>query len=156
MMDISILVLGIAIVAIFTLIIAFSEGNPLIRIASGVVGVVFFCFFAYTSEQWSRATEYESLSFELIDKIPFEWNKAQQSYFFYHDGKWKASEEYVDHFDHSMVSSNPEYDSCYVYQVELPKIMGYFNTRWWTPNFEYRQSEDILLLSREKRTIEVK
>ena len=155
-MDILILILLICIIAIFSFYIAFSEGKPLKKRMFGAVGTTFTLLLFYTIYLATQAANYESLNFELVEKIPFEWNKAHQSYFFYHDGEWKACEQYVDHFDERMVKKYSDYDSCYVYKVEMPKIMRYFDTRWWTPEFEYRQSEDILLLHREKRTIELK
>ena len=121
-----------------------------------VMGIISFIALFFLISDWKEGSDYDAKQFELTHKLPLEWNKAHQAYFFHHDAQWKSAETYIDHFDPNMVQTNSDYDSCMVYQVSLPTIWGYFDTRWWSEDFEYRQSEDILLLSREKKAIEVK
>jgi hypothetical protein len=156
MTDILVLIIFVAILGIAAIRQAIMAESSTSKGVYWVLAASITVFLCKVLTEHNSASDYDSMQFELVDKIPFEWNKSHQSYFFHHGGEWKASEAYVDHFDSDMVTTNHEYDSCMVYKVSLPTIMWYFDNRWWVEEFEYRQSEDILLLSREKKKIEMK
>ena len=157
MIDIFIPLLVLTFCVIIGMKIGFNSTNrKIIIIAGWLLAVTSLFTFVALSSRWSAVANYNSQQFELVEKLPLEWSKSQQAYFFKHDSNWKSAEVFIDFFDERMVQKNSDYDSCMVYQVFRPQVWGLFSADWWGNKFEYRQSEDILLISREMKTIEVK
>lgn len=153
--DIFLATLILAIIALVFFVLAGNTSKKIFQITFYSLGFVFITITLAMINTWIDIAPPNKSHYEHSETLPFEFNQSDREYYFYHQDTWIKAKDYIENFDAKLVRKSPYHDSCYVYKISHPVVLGFITNSFWNEDYLYRQSEDIVLQSREKKKIEL-